>query len=81
MLINENQELKEECDRLEAAYTDIITQFTKMSNIQDEILQMTTNERPDPYNETVNTAALTDRELKRVENGLQQQIFKIKEEK
>lgn len=42
---------------------------------------MTTNERPDPFNETVNAAMLTDRELKRAENGLQQQIFKIKEEK
>jgi hypothetical protein len=63
MLRNENTELKEECDRLESAYTDIISQFTKMSNIQDEILRMASHrERQE------NLEELTDRELKNSES-------------
>ena len=33
----ENAELKEECDRLDQAYKEIMTEFSKMQNIQAEI--------------------------------------------
>ena len=54
-----------------------------MSNIQDEILQMTTVKQAasDPLTDTINVEKLSDRELKRLENGFQQKIYKIKEEK
>lgn len=41
ILHEENIELKEECDRLEQAYEEIIEQFTKMNNVQKEIMEMT----------------------------------------
>ena len=34
----ENKDLKEEIDRLELSYHEIIEQFSKMTNIQNEIL-------------------------------------------
>ena len=37
----ENLELKDECDRLESEYQDIINEFAKMKNIQQEIFQIT----------------------------------------
>ena len=37
----ENMELKEECDRLESEYQDIINEFAKMKNIQKEIFEIT----------------------------------------
>ena len=76
MLKNENTELKEECDRLENAYSDIISQFAKMSNIQDEILKMASNR-----DKQENLEEMTDRELKLHESAIQQKIQKIKEQK
>lgn len=41
LMKDENVELKEECDRLEQAYKEIIGEFHKMSAIQNEIIEMT----------------------------------------
>jgi predicted RNase H-like nuclease (RuvC/YqgF family) len=41
MLKEENIELKDECDRLEQSYQEIIEQFTKMNEMQQEIMDIT----------------------------------------
>jgi len=40
-LKQENSEIKDECDRLELAYNEILQDFNKVTNIQQEIIDMT----------------------------------------
>lgn len=43
--MDENQDLRDECERLEQAYKDIISEFQNMSNMQQEIIEMATREQ------------------------------------
>ena len=43
----ENMELKEECERLEQSYYEIIDQFSKMSSIQQELIDISNKHSKD----------------------------------
>jgi hypothetical protein len=75
-LRNENTELREQCDRLESAYADIIKEFNKMSNIQEEILRMASHREKQE-----NVEEMTDRELRTFESNILAKITKVKEVK
>lgn len=76
---SENQELKVECDKLENAYQDIIAQFSKMSQMQQELMRLS-----NPDNQMVDMAnieKLTDREILRIDQEFKKNLNRIKEEK
>lgn len=56
----ENAELKNECDNLESAYKDILSQFSKMSELQTEIIHI---QKKEQTMELSNIDKMTDREI------------------
>ena len=62
----ENKDLKEECDRLESSYFEIIAEFSKMSNIQNEILEISNKNNRESL-ELTNLDKMTDREVQKLD--------------
>lgn len=76
----ENKDLKEECDRLESSYFEIIAEFSKMSNIQNEILEISNKNNRESL-ELTNLDKMTDREVQKLDQQFKQKLFQLKEEK
>ena len=74
-LKDENAGLKFECERLEKSYADIIDQFSKMQQIQSEIMQMSSRK----HAESLDYDRLTDREIQRMDFEFKAKIARIKE--
>lgn len=76
----DNKDLKEECDRLENSYFEIIAEFSKMSNIQNEILEISNRNNRESL-ELTNLDKMTDREVQKLDQQFKQKLFQLKEEK
>lgn len=84
----ENVELKEECDRLDLAYQEIMAEFSKMQSIQAEIAQITSTHKNeatafklDDAELPPNLESLTDRELAAIDRRLKLKLARIRDEK
>lgn len=76
---SENLELKRECDKLETAYQDIIAHFSKMTQMQQELMKLS-----NPDNQMVDLTKIekmTDREIMRIDNEFRRNLLRIREEK
>lgn len=63
----QNVELRDECEKLETAYHEIIEQFTKMNQLQTDLIKITNNSDRS-HVDVKNIDKLTDREIQRIDN-------------
>lgn len=87
-LREENGELKEEVDRLEGAYEDIMKEFGKMQSLHAEITQMADEAgikevvvRLEGIDEDTSLEELNDRELAKIDRRIKNYAARVKEER
>ena len=77
LLRSENTDLKQEVQKLENSYSEMIAQFRHMETIQSEILNLQKREMPD----LTNIEKMTDRQIQKVDHEFKKKLVLIKEEK